>query len=416
MSKFIINGGAQLNGSLVCQGAKNAVLPLYAAALLTDERVKIGNCPDLQDVANMGAILNTLGADVERKGNSVEILAENLFSHEIPGRLAKELRSSIFLLGSVLGRLKKANVAYPGGCDIGLRPIDLHIKALGELNVRIVEKYGYLYCDATQLKPAQIDLNYPSVGATENIMLLTAISEGVTTISNAAREPEIEDLQNFLNGMGAKIEGAGTSYIKITGVKKLHGVEFRTMPDRIAAGTYLLAAAVCGGKVTVKNTRPEHLRSLLSKLEKAGSKIEIDGFDITITAEGRPKALGDVETQPYPGFPTDLQAPLASLAAVADGTTVITENIFDSRLKHVPELIKMGAQIKVKEKTAIIQGVPRLKGAELTAADLRGGASLVLAGLSAAETTIINNVQHIERGYDNFEGILTSLGADIIKV
>lgn len=416
MAKYIINGGKELRGSLKIQGAKNAVLPLFAAALLTNEKVIIHNCPDLIDVTNMGNILRSLGADVERRGDTVEISSEVLFSHEIPARLARELRSSIFLLGSVLGRMKRAKVAYPGGCDIGLRPIDLHLKALSELNVRIVEKYGYIYCDATQMKGAPLTLDYPSVGATENIMLLSAVSEGVTTVNNAAREPEIEDLQNFLNKMGANIEGAGTSYIKIKGVKALKGVEHTTMPDRIVAGTYLITAAVCGGELELTSVRPAHLQSLISKLSESGCNITVDDDKIKLKSDGRLKALHSVETQPYPGFPTDLQAQITALAAVADGTTVITENIFETRFKHIPELIKMGAQIKVKDRLAIVKGVEKLKGAELTAMDLRGGASLVIAGLNASETTIVNNIQHIERGYENFDKNLAEIGADIIRV
>ncbi|MFA5450074.1 MAG: UDP-N-acetylglucosamine 1-carboxyvinyltransferase [Clostridia bacterium] len=416
MAKYIINGGKPLQGSLAVQGAKNSVLPLFAAALLTDEKVRIHNCPDLADVTNMGKILRSLGAEVERHGNTIEISGETLISYEIPCRLARELRSSIFLLGSVLGRMKRAKVAYPGGCDIGLRPINLHLKALSELNVRIVEKYGYIYCDATQMRGANLTLDYPSVGATENVMLLAALSEGVTTLSNAAREPEIVDLQNFLNKMGAKIDGAGTPFIKIEGVPKLSGVEYTTMPDRIVAGTYLIAGAICGGELTLTGANAEHLRSLISKLIKSGCKITSNDDNITIISEGRPKAFDNIETQPYPGFPTDLQAQMTALSAIAEGTTIITENIFETRFKYIPELIKMGAKIKVKDKHAVVEGIPRLKGAELAAMDLRGGASLVLAGLNARETTIINDVQHIERGYENFEINLTALGADILKV
>lgn len=416
MGKFIINGGKPLNGSLTVQGAKNAVLPLYAAALLTDEPVRIRNCPDLCDVDNMGKILRSLGADVTRRGDEVTIHGENIVSHEIPCRLAKELRSSIFLLGSVLGRVKKAKVAYPGGCDIGLRPIDIHLKALSELNVRIVEKYGYIYCDSSKMRAGSVTLDYPSVGATENVMLLAAVSEGTTLIGNAAREPEIEDLQNFLNSCGAKIKGAGTPYIEIEGVKRLHGTEYSVMPDRIVAGTFLIAGAICGGKLELNGTNPVHIRSLLAKLTKSGCQIEIEGDKIKQTAIGKLSACEGVETQPYPGFPTDLQAQMMTLATVANGTTIITENIFETRYKHVPELIKMGAQIKVKDRIAVVKGVERLTGAEVCAMDLRGGASLVLAGLGADGTTIVNDIHHIERGYDALEKCFGALGADIIKI
>lgn len=416
MGKYIINGGKPLVGTVKVQGAKNSVLPLFAAALLSEEPVTIKNCPALADVENMSKILMSLGADVERRGDEVKIMGEGVFAHEIPKHLAKELRSSIFLLGSVLGRMKKARVAYPGGCDIGLRPIDLHLKALAELNVRIVEKYGYINCDASQMRPAAVALDYPSVGATENVMLLAAVSEGVTTLGNAAREPEIVDLQDFLNRMGAKIEGAGTSFIRITGVKKLHGIKYTAMPDRIVAGTYLMAAAICGGDVTLTDANPAHIGALLAKLEKSGCKVSAIGDRINIVSEGRPAAFGMIETQPYPGYPTDMQAQMTALASVADGTTVVQENIFENRFKHVPELIKMGAQIKVKDRLALITGVDRLSGAEVNAMDLRGGAALMLAGLNARQTTIVNDIHHIERGYEAPEAVFTALGADVIKV
>lgn len=417
MAKYIINGGSGLNGQLVIQGAKNAVLPLFAGALLTDEEVVIHNCPDLLDVDNMSRILRSLGADVEKHGENVKIVAKNLAYHEIPYGLAKELRSSIFLLGSVLARQKKAKVAYPGGCDIGLRPINIHLDAFRELGVKIVERNGYIYCDASAMQGAPINFDYPSVGATENVMLLAVLARGITTISNAAREPEIEGLQEFLNLMGAKIHGAGTPFITIEGVDSLHGTEYTTIPDRIVAGTYLIAGAICGGELELLGARPVHLQALISKLTKSGCKININNDNIYLHSQGRLAAFDRVETQPYPGFPTDLQAPLCALASVADGNSVIIENIFETRFKHIPELIKMGAYITVpSSRIACIRGVETLSGAEITAMDLRGGAALVIAGLKAKGTTIVNDVHHIERGYQNFESTLTSLGADIIKV
>ncbi len=416
MSKYIINGGRKLRGTVRVQGAKNAVLPLFAAALLTDERVVIHNCPDLIDVSNMARILNSLGAETERRGDSVTIDTGYMRSYEIPSRLAGELRSSIFTLGALLGRAKKAKVAYPGGCDIGLRPIDIHLKALCEMNVRIADRYGYILCDATDMRPADVTLDYPSVGATENVMLLAATADGVTTIANAAREPEVYDLQEFLNAMGGRVSGAGTSFVKIEGVPKLKGAEYTTMPDRIAAGTYMIAAAICGGEVLLRNVCPEHINSLSVKLREAGAEVKADGSEILVRSEGRLRSPGCIETRPYPGFPTDLQAPIGVLASVAEGTTVVVENIFETRFKHVAELTKMGASVKVKDKVAVFTGVKTLNGAETAAMDLRGGAALILAGLRAHGTTVVNDIHHIERGYEAPEKVLSSLGADIVKV
>lgn len=416
MSKYIINGGRKLRGTVRVQGAKNAVLPLFAAALLTDERVVIHNCPDLIDVSNMARILNSLGAETERRGDTVTIDTGYMRSYEIPSRLAGELRSSIFTLGALLGRAKKAKVAYPGGCDIGLRPIDIHLKALCEMNVRIADRYGYILCDATDMRPADVTLDYPSVGATENVMLLAATADGVTTIANAAREPEVYDLQEFLNAMGARVSGAGTSFVKIEGVPKLKGAEYTTMPDRIAAGTYMIAAAICGGEVLLRNVCPEHINSLSVKLREAGAEVKADGSEILVRSEGRLRSPGCIETRPYPGFPTDLQAPIGVLASVAEGTTVVVENIFETRFKHVAELTKMGASVKVKDKVAVFTGVKALSGAETTAMDLRGGAALVVAGLKAQGTTVVNDIHHIERGYEAPEKVMSSLGADIVKV
>ncbi len=416
MGKYIINGGSTLHGQLVVQGSKNAVLPLFAGALLTEDEVVIQNCPDLLDVQNMSRILRSLGADVERHGNSVKIVGKHLNSHEIPVGLAKELRSSIFLLGSVLARMKKAKVAYPGGCDIGIRPINIHLDAFRELGVRIEERYGYIFCDASEIQGAPIAFDYPSVGATENVMLLASGAKGMTTISNAAREPEIEGLQDFLNAMGARISGAGTPFITIEGTEHFKGTQYTTIPDRIVAGTYLIATAVCGGEIEIIGAKPAHLHSLISKLTKSGCKILVDNDNIYMNVSGRVAAFDKIETQPYPGFPTDLQAPLCTLACVARGTSSIIENIFETRYKHIPELIKMGARISVIDRVATIRGIERLSGAEIAAMDLRGGAALVLAGLNAKGTTIISDIHHIERGYQNFDGTLAALGADIIKV
>ena len=416
MAKLVINGGNRLYGCVEVQGAKNAILPLMAAAMLTDEKVVIKNVPNLIDVHNMSKILLALGADIDISSDRALISAANLKSSEIAHILAKELRSSIFLLGPVLGRLKQAKVAYPGGCDIGLRPIDIHLKALREMNVKIVERSGYIYCDASKMTPTELMLDYPSVGATENIILASATLKGKTTIMNAAREPEIVDLQNFLNTMGGNVKGAGTPFIEIEGVERLHGSEYRAMGDRIVAGTYAIAAAMCGGEIVLKGCKAEHIQSLLSKLSKTSCNIKQRGDNIEIAAKTKREAIEYIETQPYPGFPTDLQAPIIALQTISHGVSVITENIFENRYKHVCELLKMGANIRVKGRTAIVRGVERLSGAEVISQDLRGGAALVLAGLNAIGTTIISNVHHIDRGYEDIEKVLKRLGADIRRV
>ncbi len=416
MGKLVINGGAPLYGTVTVQGAKNAVLPLMAAAILTDEEVVIDNCPALTDVANMEKILNSLGAKTVRRENTLHIFPQVIDNYEIPSSLAKELRSSIFLLGSVLARTKKAKVSYPGGCDIGLRPIDIHLKSLRDLNVKIDEEHGYIYCNAEHIEGGTIQLDYPSVGATENVILASVFTKGKTVIHNVAREPEIVDLQNFINAMGGKVSGAGSSTIKVVGVSKLHGTRYRTMPDRIVAGTVLTAVATCGGEVRLNDVDPTHLSAILTKLSKTGCNFTLGSDMIVVSKKDRPFAVGNIDTQPYPGFPTDMQAQFLALATVSIGTTVITENIFETRFKHVPELIKMQADVTVKGRTAIVRGVPKLVGAEVYAQDLRGGAALVIAGLKAQGTTTVNNVRYIDRGYENIEHLFSSIGGDVKRV
>lgn len=416
MSKYIINGGKKLYGKVNINGAKNSVLPLLATCLLTDEPVIIHNCPEISDVRNMCKIIVNLGCKVTHEKDTIILDSSDMFCNEIPIDLAKELRSSLFLMGSLLTRCRKAKIAYPGGCDIGLRPIDIHLKALQELNIKIEEKYGYIYCSVDKIKGADIQLDIPSVGATENIMMAAVMAEGKTTVRNPAKEPEIVDLQNLLNKMGAKIKGAGSSIIEIEGVKKLHGGEHIPISDRISAGTYLIAGAVCGGEIEIDNINPEHIFSLTSKLNKNSCKITSLNDKIIISSDGRLNSLGKVETMYYPGFPTDLQAQLMALSCVCKGTTKIVENIFETRFNHVPELIKMGADIVVEGRMAVVNGVDRLSGADVYAKDLRGGAALVIAALSAQGLTTVNDIYHIERGYENFEDNLAKLGAEIIKV
>lgn len=416
MDKFIIEGGRPLYGETEIQSAKNAVLPLLAASILTDERVIIHKCPRIRDVLNMIQILNELGCRTVFDGETLVIDSANAANHEIPSALAKELRSSVFMLGSVVARFKKARIAYPGGCDIGLRPVDLHLKGLKSLNVKIEEEGGYINCSGEDLTGADILLDCPSVGATENIILAAVKGKGETLIRNAAREPEIVDLQNFLNCMGAKISGAGTPMIRIEGVGRLKGVEYTPMPDRIEAGTFLIAAAMCGGEICVRRACADNLAALLDKLREISCKITVKNDKIYIKNGGVRRSMRMIETMPYPGFPTDLQAPVTALACISEGSAVIVENLFETRFKHVPELIRMGADITVRGRAAFVRGVPALHGADLVAGDLRGGAALTLAAISAEGTSTVTDLTHIDRGYSAFEYKLSALGAKIRRI
>ena len=416
MSKYIIDGGNSLYGCIKVQGAKNAVLPIFAACVLTGEEVVIKNVPELADVVSMENILMNLGVKIKKEGDRRIICAKEMVSDDIPNELAKELRSSVFLLGSVLGRMKRAKVAYPGGCDIGLRPIDIHIKGLRDMNVKIEERAGYLYCDGSRMVGQEMCLDYPSVGATENVMLAAVLAKGETVICNAAREPEIVDLQNFLNSLGAKVRGGGTSKIHITGVNRLHGGEYAVMPDRICLGTWVIATCMCGGEVALFGCGKGEINSLLCKLDKSSCHIVEESGNMYIKASPYPRCPERVTTQPYPGFPTDLQAQFCAYASRSRGTCVITENIFENRFRHVPELTKMGADITIRDRVAIIRGVPDFFGAEVTARDLRGGAALVLAGLVAQGKTIVNDVKHIDRGYEAMEETLCKVGAKIVRL
>ncbi len=416
MGKYIINGGRTLNGSLNIKGAKNSVLPLLAASILTDEDVILENCPNIADVNTMIKIMQQLGCVVKFENNVITINSKNLCNGEIKEELAKELRSSIFLLGALLSRLEKAKVAHPGGCDIGKRPINIHLNGLKQLGIEIDEQEKYIFCDSSQKHCANIQLNIPSVGATENLIMASVLTKGETTLKNCAKEPEIEDLQNMLNAMGAKISGAGTDTIKIVGVKKLHGIVYTPIPDRIVAGTYIIATAMTGGSVTLNNVNEQHIWALLSKLTKTTCNISIKNGIINVQSSGKLASLQNIETMYYPGFPTDLQTQILALQCISNGSCVIQENIFETRFKPVSQLIKMGADIVVKDNIAYVRGVPFLTGAEVVATDLRGGASLVLAGLVAKGETIVNDVFHIERGYEDMALDLSSLGADIYKV
>lgn len=416
MDKFIIEGGRSLCGSVAIQSAKNAVLPLLAASILTDEQVIIHKCPRIRDVMNMVQILNELGCKTTFEGETLVIDSADAACHEIPSALAKELRSSVFMLGSVIARFSRARIAYPGGCDIGLRPIDLHLKGLKRLGIRIDEEGGYINCSSEKIVGSEILLDCPSVGATENIILAAVKGEGITSIKNAAREPEIVDLQNFLNAMGARVRGGGTPTVVIEGVNKLHGAEYTPIPDRIEAGTYLIAAAMCGGEIEVSNAVADNISSLLHKLCEISCKVWVKNDKIYIRCKNKPLSPNLVETQPYPGYPTDLQAQMTALACIAEGSTLIVENLFETRFKHVPELIKMGADITVRGRSALVRGVKKLCGADVVAGDLRGGAALTLAGLAAEGNTTVTDLSYIDRGYFGFEYKLRDLGAKIKRV
>lgn len=416
MDKYVIDGGRRLAGSVALQSAKNSVLPLLAASILTEKRVVIRDAPNISDVACMAQILRELGATVRFSGGNVTIDSADACCHEIPSSLTRELRSSVFMLGSLLSRFGRALIAYPGGCDIGLRPIDLHLSALKRLGVTISERDGFIFCECAKLRGAEILLDFPSVGATENILLAAVKAEGRTVLTGAAKEPEIVDLQNFLNAMGAKVAGAGTDVIEIEGVKELHGATYRPMKDRIEAGTFLFAAAACGGEVEVVGVTPENIRLLLHKLRENGCKIHTKNDKIRIESRGRLKCNRRIETMPFPGFPTDLQAQATALNASCSGCALIVENLFETRFKYVPELQKMGADIEVKGRTAFVRGVGRLHGASVTAGDLRGGAALVIAALGAEGISEVLDLSHIDRGYADFRTKLKKLGASIRRV
>ena len=416
MEKMIINGGGRLYGSLQVQRAKNAVLPLLAASVLTDELVRIREIPKISDAENMLRILSELGCGIVREGNDAVIDSSNAASHEIPAVMTKEIRSSIFMLGSVLTRFHRAKISYPGGCDIGLRPIDLHLSGLKKLGVEIVEEGGYIHCSADRIKGAEIVLDFPSVGATENIMLAAVKAEGRTILRNAAKEPEIVDLQRFLNAMGAKVQGAGTADVVIDGVERLHGVDYTPMEDRIEAGTFLIATAVCGGEIEMSGVFAQNLAALLHKLRENGCKVYIKNDKIVLESKGRLKSGDLVETSPFPGFPTDLQAQYTALSCLAKGSTLVVENLFETRFKYAGELKRMGADITVRGRTAIVRGVRSLQGAPVTACDLRGGAALVIAGLAAEGRTEVLDLSHVDRGYGEFERKLRLLGAKVRRI
>lgn len=416
MDKYMIDGGKKLYGSVRLQSAKNSVLPLLAASILTDKRVTIRETPVISDVACMAQILRELGAEVNFHGEDVTIDSADACCHEISSSLTKELRSSVFMLGSLLTRFHRARIAYPGGCDIGLRPIDLHLNALKRLGVNITEREGFILCECERLHGAEILLDFPSVGATENILLAAVKAEGTTVLAGAAKEPEIVDLQKFLNAMGAKVRGAGTDEIIVEGVKELQGVTFRPIKDRIEAGTFLIACAACGGEVEVIGVKNQDIGLLLHKLRENGCKIHTKNDKIRIESHGRLRCNRRIETMPFPGFPTDLQAQMTALNCTCEGCALVVENLFETRFKYVPELQKMGADIEVRGRNAFVRGVEELHGASVVAGDLRGGAALVLAALGAEGVSEVVDLSHIDRGYSDLQKKLKTLGADIKRV
>ncbi len=414
MSEIIVNGGKRLYGGISVQGAKNSVLPVLAATVLCEKECVIHNCPALSDVETSLKILRALGCDCETDGDTVTVDSKGIREYEIPDNLMREMRSSVVFLGAVIGRCGRAVISSPGGCELGPRPIDLHLSALERMGVTVNEEHGYLICTAENgLKGAEISLGFPSVGATENIILAAATAKGMTVIHGAAKEPEISDLADFLNSAGARIYGCGSDTVRIYGVEKLGGTEHTIIPDRIAAATYMACAAVTGGKITLCNLMPSHMVSALWVFREAGCDVELSGKSITVTAPERLKRVPTVRSLVYPGFPTDAGPIIVAMLSLADGTSVFVENIFENRFRYVDELKRFGAKIKTEGKIAVTEGVKELSAADCRATDLRGGAALVIAALAARGESKIGDIHHIERGYDDIVSVLEPLGADI---
>ena len=417
MNKLLIRGGVPIDGEIRISGAKNAVLPMMAASLLADSPVTIENVPHLQDVTTTMELLGRMGSTLTVGDQmSVEIDTTTVDTPEAPYDLVRTMRASILVLGPMLARFKKARVSLPGGCAIGTRPVDIHLHGLEALGADVRVEGGYIETAAEQLVGARIVLDQVTVTGTENLMMAAVFAKGETVLENAAREPEVVDLANFLNAMGADVRGAGTDVIRIHGVERLTGVRYRVLPDRIETGTYLVAAAMTRGRILVRDTRPDLLDAVLAKLEQAGADIEVGEDWIRLDMHGRrPKAV-DIRTAPHPGFPTDMQAQFVAMNAVAEGTGTVVETIFENRFMHVQEIQRMGADIHIEGNTAVIRGVESLSGAPIMATDLRASASLVLAGLVARGETVVNRIYHIDRGYESIEEKLSRLGANIQRI
>ena len=421
MAKFLVQKSEPLHGEVTISGSKNAVLPIMAATLLTDEKCTIKDVPALRDVDVMCDLLKSLGADVQKNldENRVDVVADGEIHYEAPFDLVKMMRASILVLGALLLRSGRALIHLPGGCAIGERPVELHLKGLKALGATIDSAQlakGIVDARADKLKGSTIYLDFPSVGATEVIIMAASLAEGTTILENAAQEPEIVDLANFLNKMGAKIKGAGTDTVKIEGVEKLHGVTHHVIPDRIEAGTFMVSAAITHGKILVKNMLPDHLKAVIAKLRECGVVIDITEDGVIVDGSVNKIVSTDIKTLPYPGFPTDMQSPFMALLTVANGPSVVIETVFENRFMHVAEFNRMGANIKTEGKCAIIPGGKQLKGAPVVATDLRAGAAVVLTGLVAEGTTEVSQIYHIDRGYENFVDKLKNLGANIIRV
>lgn len=419
MSILTITGGSKLSGIIEIPGAKNAVLPVLAATLLNKGTSILENCPELDDVLTMLEILSALGCKVEREGSRIIVDAATLTSSVIPETLARRMRSSIIMLGSVLGRCGEVLVSYPGGCEIGMRPIDMHLRALEQMGAEVDGlSHGMLKVSAAKLQGCEVLLDYPSVGATENIMLAATYAEGETIIRNAAKEPEIEDLQEFLRKMGVDVTGAGSGVIRIQGKKEIKSEPVhKIIPDRIVAGTYLAAAAATGGSLVVTGVEYDHIGSILYCLKRIGCKVKhYQGGVVTLETPGRLKAIDLIRTSPYPGFPTDMQPQIVALLSICQGTSIVVETVFESRFRYTEQLLKLGADINVQGRAAIIRGVEKLTGAEVEARDLRGGAALIIAGLAAEGETKISGVGYIDRGYEKVENVLSKVGAKIRRV
>ena len=421
MQKLAIQGGNRLHGEVRISGAKNAALPILCASLLTADELHLGNLPDLQDVVTMRKLLQQLGVAIEVSGNQAVLSAAHIDKLEAPYDMVKTMRAAILVLGPLVTRFGEARVSLPGGCAIGSRPVDLHIKGLQAMGAEIHIEHGYIHAQVPQgkgakrLKGARIFFDLVSVTGTENLMMAAALADGVTVLENAAREPEVVDLAHCLIAMGAKIEGAGSDTISITGVEKLYGASHRIMPDRIESGTFLVAAAAAGGDITLTDARADILENVLEKLQEAGASIQVAGSTINLKMNKRPMAV-NVRTAPYPAFPTDMQAQFMALNTIAEGSAMVIETIFENRFMHVQELRRLGAQIEVEGNTAVIKGCTQLEGATIMATDLRASACLVIAGLIAQGETIVDRIYHLDRGYEHIEAKLSALGAQIRRV
>jgi len=415
MQKLAILGGNPLHGEVLISGAKNAALPIMCASLLSAEPLQLSNVPDLHDVATMRKLLQQMGVTATVSGEEMTLHGAHVNKLEAPYDMVKTMRASVLVLGPLVARFGEARVSLPGGCAIGSRPVDLHIKGLQAMGAQISIEHGYIHAQAKRLKGARIFFDIVSVTGTENLMMAAALADGVTVLENAAREPEVVDLANCLIVMGANVTGAGSDMITITGVEQLHGASHRILPDRIESGTFLVAAAATGGSITLRNTSADILDTVIEKLRESGAQLRVEADTIHLEMHGRPRAV-NLRTAPYPAFPTDMQAQFMALNAVAEGSAMMVETIFENRFMHVQELRRLGAQIDVEGNTALVRGVSRLEGATVMATDLRASASLVIAGLVAQGETVIDRIYHLDRGYAHIEAKLSQLGASIRRL